>query len=465
MVVDIILIAILAISFVVGFVRNPVKCLIDLVLFVAFALVSYNLLVKFQVNILNIFGVTFSDIAKAEIGASISSLNTSLYDLASQLGIDISGINETFTKDELYVELGKSVLHTGFFLVSSIVSMILAYVFGWAIYAIFRKKAKKIKKMPRMILGACSSLILACTMVTFVFSPICMLSNNVLKIDSYVENENLGNAVTFLSETNEKVNEYAPQIKELTTKLNNINEEVNGYEDVIIEFDTSFSNLQSRYKDFGDRLDNLSKKSLSEEDKYAVDEMKTKYKEYEDEINTSSSEFSKTKSEYYDLKEKINNYGTEANNIDEYLSLFDELNGKVSDYYKLVKEANTSYKKFLPTTFSFLGNINFGYINFESTVYDIKDLNGFFDLLDSNLDTFINKDLPKLVDAGNKKIDELINTYEENKKDIESFETQYEEYKETIDKEVDEGREKINDISSKLDEYDEELKKIENKYN
>ena len=115
--------------------------------------------------------------------------------------------------------------------------------------------------------------------------------------------------------------------------------------------------------------------------------------------------------------------------------------------------------------FSFLGNFNFGYSNFDTTAVGVSNLNEFFDLLDKNLDSLINDDLVKLIEVGKTKINELIETINKYKDQLATFDTEYEKYKANIDQSISDGKEEINNINSEFDKYEEELKKLEEKYN
>lgn len=115
--------------------------------------------------------------------------------------------------------------------------------------------------------------------------------------------------------------------------------------------------------------------------------------------------------------------------------------------------------------FSFLSKINFGYANIETTAADIYDLNSFFNLIDKNLDSLINDDSIKIIDAGNKKINDLITTFESYKSELDNFENQYNTYKGDIDKQIEEGRKQIDDAFTELDIYETEIDRLESKYN
>ncbi len=464
MIIDIVIIVILVAFLVVGLFRNPIKCAIDLVLFIAFTFIFYNVLVGVQDTILNTAGLSMSQIGEAHIGDSISSANNSLKELATQLEISILGIDENLANNELYEQVGYAVVHCVFFIVSSIVSIILAYGIGWGIYAIFRKKAKTIKKLPKMILGATVSLLIGCLFIVFTFSPVYLLSDNTSQILSYSESENLENIVTFLNDTEEKAEKYSDDIDKVSTQLQTVNSEVNSYESTIQEFDTKVSGLETRYKDIGNRLDALSKKSLSTEDRYIVEQAQKKYKEYESEVNSATTEFANTKKEYYDLKNEINSYASQTNNLSEYLVTLSDITFKVNDYYNQIKIFSTDYKQYFPSMFNFLGKINFGYANIETTASEIKDLNSFFDIVDKSLDSLINVDSVKLIEVGNSKINELIETFEKYKTQLDDFENQYESYKINIDKQIEDGRKQIDDANKELDTYEAELKKLEAKY-
>ena len=465
MIIDIVIIAIVVLVTVMGLLRNPVKCGIDLVLFIAFSFIFYNVLVGFQDQLIGLSGYSINQIGQMNIGSSIYNVNNSLNDLAKQLGITLVGINPTFTNDNLYVQVGYSVVHSVFFIVSCIVSLILAYAIGWGIYAIFRKKAKTIKKLPKMLISVGVSLVLALTFVTFTFSPVYMLSNNVTKIIKYTENENLDNLVTFLNEANDKAQSYEADLNEATEKLNKANTEVNSYESTILEFDTDINNFKDRYDDLGNRISTLSSKSLSAEDRIAVNEIKEKYEKHNSEVYDTLTDFDTAKSEYYDLKNEINNYASQSSNVDNYLETLSSATTNVNKYYAKIKDIDGSYKQYLPSMFSFLGNFNFGYSNFDTTAVDVSNLNEFFDLLDKNLDSLINEDLVKLIDTGKTKINELSETINKYKDQLANFDAEYEKYKANIDKKITDGQEEINNINSELDKYEDELKKIEEKYN
>ena len=465
MIIDIVIIVLIVLITVIGLLRNPVKCGIDLVLFIAFTFIFYNVLVGFQDQLIGLTGYSVSQIGQMNIGGSVNNVNNSLNDLAKQLGITLGGINPTFANDDLYVQVGYSVVHSVFFMVSSIISFILAYAIGWGIYAIFRKKAKTIKKLPKMLISVGVSLVLALTFVTFTFSPVYMLSSNVTKIANYTESENLSNLVTFLNEANDKAQSYEADLNEATEKLNKANTEVNSYESTILEFDTDINNLKDRYDDLGNRISTLSSKSLSAEDGIAVNEIKEKYEKHNSEVYDTLTDFDTAKSEYYDLKNEINNYASQSSNVDNYLETLSSATTNVNKYYAKIKDIDGSYKQYLPSMFSFLGNFNFGYSNFDTTAVDVSNLNEFFDLLDKNLDSLINEDLVKLIDTGKTKINELSETINKYKDQLANFDAEYEKYKANIDKKITDGQEEINNINSELDKYEDELKKIEEKYN
>ncbi len=465
MIIDIVIIVLIVLITVMGLLRNPVKCGIDLVLFIAFTFIFYNVLVGFQDQLIGLTGYSISQIGQMNIGGSVNNVNNSLNDLAKQLGITLGGINPTFANDDLYVQVGYSVVHSVFFMVSSIISLILAYAIGWGIYAIFRKKAKTIKKLPKMLISVGVSLVLALTFVTFTFSPVYMLSNNVTKVANYSENENLSNLVTFLNDTNNTAQSYSTELKDATEKLNKVNTEVNSYESTILEFDTDINNLKDRYDDFGNRINALSSKSLSTEDRYVVNEIKNKYDEYDSKVNDAFTSFNSSKEEYYKLKNEVNNYASQTGNVDNYLETLSNVTTNANQYYAKIKDIDGSYKQYLPSMFSFLGNFNFGYSNFDSTAFEVSNLNEFFDLLDKNLDSLINDDLVKLIEVGKTKINELIDTVNKYKDQLANFDTEYEKYKANIDKSISDGKEEINNINNEFDKYEEELKKLEEKYN
>ena len=465
MIVDIIIIVILVAFLVVGLFRNPIKCAIDLVLFIAFTFIFYNVLVGLQDTILNSAGLSMSQIGEAKIGDSIASANTSLQDLAKQLEITLLGIDENLTSNELYVQVGYAVVHCIFFVVSSIISIILAYGIGWGIYAIFRKKVKNIKKLPKMILGATASLLIGCSFIMFTFSPVYLLTDNTAKVLSYVENENLENIVTFLNNTEEKAMKYSDDIDKVSGQLEAVNAEVNSYESTIQEFDTNINDLVARYNDIGNRLDSLSKKFLSTEDRYIVEQAQKKHKEYQSKVDEATSEFAKTKKEYYDLKNEINGYASQTGDLGVYLVTLSEVTNTVNEYYNEIKIIGTDYKQYIPSIFNFLGKINFGCANVNTTASEIKDLNGFFDVLDKSLDSLINEDSVKLIQAGNAKIDELIETFEKYKTQLDDFENQYDTYKADIDKQIEDGRNQIDEANNELDKYEVELERLEAKYN
>ena len=465
MVIDIIIITVLVVFLVVGLFRNPIKCAIDLVLFIAFTFIFYNVLVGVQDNILSLIGFSMSQIGEAHVGDTIANANNSLKDLATNLEITILGIDENLAKNDLYEQVGNALVHTVFFAISSIISIILAYGIGWGIYAIFRNKVKNIKKLPKMIFGASISLLIGCSFILFTFSPVYLITDNTSKIINYTESENLENIVTFLNDTEEKSNKYSNDIEKVIKQLETINSEVNSYESTIIEFDTKISELQTRYDNIGTRLETLSGKSLSAEDRYIVEEAQKKHKEYESEITNASNEFTKTKNNYYDLKDEINSYANQTDDISEYLTSLSNITENVNKYYAEVKNITGEYKQYLPSMFSFLSKINFGYANIETTAADIYDLNSFFNLIDKNLDSLINDDSIKIIDAGSKKINDLITTFEDYKSKLDDFENQYITYKTDIDKQIEDGRKQIDDAFSLLDEFETELDKLESKYN
>lgn len=465
MIIDIVIIVLIVLITVMGLLRNPVKCGIDLVLYVAFTFIFYNVLVGVQDQLIGLTGYSVSQIGEMNIGSSVNSANNSLSDLAKQFGITLVGINPTFANDELYVQVGYSVVHSIFFIVSSIISLILAYGIGWGIYAIFRKKAKTIKKLPKMLISIGVSLVFALAFVTFTFSPVYMLSNNITTVANYTENENLGNLVTFLNDTNDTAKSYSTELNDALEKLDKVNTEVNSYESTVIEFDTKVNNLKERYDNLGVRIDALSKKSLSVEDRYVVDEIQKKYDEYESQVNEAVTSFNDAKTEYYNLKSEINSYASQSSDVDSYLETLSSVTASVNEYYVKVQNIDGTYKQYLPSMFSFLGNFNFGYTNFDTTAVDVSDLNEFFNLLDKNLDSLINEDLVKLIEVGKDKIDELIETVDKYKDELSNFDEEYEKYKADIDKQISDGREEIDNANSELDKYEVELKKLEDKYN
>lgn len=464
MIIDIAIIVLVILITVIGIFRNPIKCAIDLVLFIVFTFIFYNVLVGVQDQIIGLTGYSISQIGEMHIGQSLESANNSLSNLAIQLEITILGINPDLTNDELYVQVGYAVVHSLFFVVSSILSVILAYGIGWGIYAIFRNKAKKINKLPRMLSSVGISLVFALTFITFTFSPIYMISNNATKINNYTENQNLENAVTFLNDTNDKAKSYETTLNDANTKLTTVNNEINSYESIIIDFDTSIYDLKKRYDDIGARIDTLSKKDLSASDRYAIEEVQKQYKTYETEINDSIATFESSKNDYYSLKTEINNYANQTTDVSQLLDTLSSLTTKVNQYYTQIKNIDGNYKQYLPSMFSFLGNINFGYVSFDSTATEISDLNEFFDLLDKNLDSLINNDLVKLVEEGNKKVNALVDTIEKYKSELDNFDSEYNKYKSQIDSEIEEGQSEIEKVSTELDKYEAELTKLEEKY-
>ncbi len=465
MAIDIAIIVIIVLITVMGLLRNPVKCGIDLILYVAFVFIFYNVLVGMQDQLIGLTGYSVSQIGEMHLGNSVNSVNNSLNELAKQFGITLTGINPSFTNDELYIQVGYSVVHIIFFIVSSIISIILAYLIGWGIYAIFRKKAKNIKKLPKMLISVGVSLVFALTFVTFTFSPVYMLSNNVVKVEKYAESENLSNMVTFLNDTNDAAASYSTELNDALEKLNTVNDEVNSYESTIIEFDTEINNTKGRYDDLGTRINALSQKSLSAEDRYIVNEVKKNYDAYNSQINDAFTSFNQAKTEYYDLKTEINNYANQSSNVNNYLETLSNITNQVNEYYAKINDIDGSYKQYLPSMFSFLGNFNFGYANFDTTATDVSNLNELFDLLDKNLDSLINEDLVKLINVGKEKINELIATVNQYKDQLSNFDSEYDKYKDEIDERIIDGREAIDEINSELDTYEEELKKLEDKYN
>lgn len=308
------------------------------------------------------------------------------------------------------------------------------------------------------------SLVFALTFITFTFSPIYMISNNATKINNYTENQNLENAVTFLNDTNDKAKSYETTLNDANTKLNTVNNEINSYESIIIDFDTNIYDLKKRYDDIGVRIDALSKKDLSESDRYVIEEVQKQYKTYETEINDSIATFESSKNDYYSLKTEVNNYANQTTDVSQLLDTLSSVTTKVNQYYAQIKNIDGNYKQYLPTMFSFLGNINFGYVSFDSTATEISDLNEFFDLLDKNLDSLINDDLVKLVEEGNKKVNTLVDTIEKYKSELDNFDSEYNKYKSQIDSEIEEGQNEIEKVSTELDKYETELTKLEEKY-
>ncbi|MFA7111300.1 MAG: hypothetical protein WC174_02920, partial [Bacilli bacterium] len=136
MIIDIIIIAILVIALAVGLLRNPIKCAIDLVLFIGFTYLFYFILVKVEVNLLRAFNIDLATLTK-DIGANITQLNSGITEIGTTIGSSsLVLIDSMFESSEFYNAVGYAAIHLAFFVIAAVLAIIFAYGIGWGIYAI-----------------------------------------------------------------------------------------------------------------------------------------------------------------------------------------------------------------------------------------------------------------------------------------------------------------------------------------
>lgn len=465
MIIDIAVIVIILIGLGVGFLRNPIKCAIDFVLFIAFTFIFYNILVGMDGEILSMFGISFADIGKMEIGKNLYELNNSLTEFSKSLNININGVDPTLMNDDIYVEAGKALVHAVFFIISSIVSILLAYVIGWGIYAIFRNKVQNIKKIPKMISSVAISFVCALTFVAFTFSPIYMISNNAYEVSGYVENENTTNLITFLNDTDSKIQDYNRTLDDALYVLSSVQSDIDVYQGKVIQFNNQSEDIIRRYLDIKNRAVDLSKKTLEPIEQAAVEEIIEKAAQYEVDIENAKNYVENIKKDFFDLKNNIDSYVKDADSAKSTIENLHNTASKVDEYYSQVVRGVKTYQVYIPKMFSFLGNLNFGYANMSKTAANISNLNDFFNLVMNNLDTLVNDDSVKFVNALKieaDKVTDLIDDYEKELKDVKDI---YNSYKADIDNRILDGENQINTIDSELSKYEEMISELERKYN
>ena len=461
MIIDIAVIVIILIGLGVGFLRNPIKCAIDFVLFIAFTFIFYNILVGMDGQILSIFGISFADIGKMEIGKNLYELNNSLTEFSKSLNININGVDPTLMNDDIYVEAGKALVHGVFFIISSIVSILLAYAIGWGIYAIFRNKVQNIKKIPKMISSVGISFVCALTFVAFTFSPIYMISNNAYKVSGYVENEKTADLITFLNDTDSKFQGYNKTLDDAFYVLSSVQSDMNDYQGKIIQFDNQSEDIIKRYFDIKNRAVDLSKKTLEPTEQVTVEEIIEKTAQYEGDIENAKN----IKKDFFDFKNNIDSYVKYADSAKSTIENLHNTTSKVDEYYsQVVREVKTS-QVYIPKMFGFLGNLNFGYANMSSTAANISNLNDFFNIVMNNLDTLVNDDSVKLVNALKIEADKVTNLIDEYEKELKDVKDKYNSYKVDIDKKIQDGENQINAIDNELSKYEEMISELERKYN
>lgn len=465
MIIDIAVIVIILIGLGVGFLRNPIKCAIDFVLFIAFTFIFYNILVGMDGQILSMFGISFADIGKMEIGKNLYELNNSLTEFSKSLNININGVDPILMNDDIYVEAGKALVHAVFFIISSVVSILLAYVIGWGIYAIFRNKVQNIKKIPKMISSVAISFVCVLTFVAFTFSPIYMISNNAYEVSGYVENENTTNLITFLNDTDSKFQDYNKTLDDALYVLSSVQSDVDVYQGKVIQFDNQSEDIIRRYLDIKNRAVDLSKKTLEPIEQAAVEEIIEKAAQYEVDVENAKNYVENIKKDFVDLKNSIDSYVKHADSAKSTIEDLHNTAPKVDEYYSQAVRGVKTYQVYIPKMFSFLGNLNFGYANMSKTAANISNLNDFFNLVMNNLDTLVNDDSVKFVNALKieaDKVTDLIDDYEKELKDVKDI---YNSYKADIDNRILDGENQINTIDSELSKYEEMISELERKYN
>ena len=465
---DFILIIIFILFVIAGLVRNPFKCAIDLVLYVIFTFSFYALLVNFQDQIIGITGYTVSDIGKLNIAQSINSANDTLLSLSKNLGVNLSGIDSALASDELYVQVGYSVVHMIFFIISSIFAPGFACGLGWIIYGIFRKKVKNIKKLPKKLSSLAISIVAASIFISFTFAPFYNLLNKYNNLVTYVNSQELSDFGVFLDSINEKASGIKTNVNDISNKIDKALDDFNSYEPTVDKLDSDITNIINRYDGLVSRIDALSKKNLTDMDRAKVNLAQ----QHIDEVNDTVTSVKDSKS----IKTQYNDY---KNEIDKQLNSYDleSYVVTVETYAKDISNLNDTYKKYLSKAkgyvvnypiysnmFSFLGNFDFIYLNFSSTVNDIGSFNQFMDVVIKNLDRFINEDLKTIIDAGNTKISEVTTTLNDANKKIDEVETEYEEKKAEINKNIDEANKNIASLNETLDSIEKEVSEIEKNY-
>ncbi|MFA6755359.1 MAG: hypothetical protein WCR97_02465 [Bacilli bacterium] len=471
MIIDIIIIAILVIALAVGLLRNPIKCAIDLVLFIGFTYLFYFILVKVEVNLLRAFNIDLATLTK-DIGANITQLNSGITEIGTTIGSSsLVLIDSMFESSEFYNAVGYAAIHLAFFVIAAVLAIIFAYGIGWGIYAIFRKKARTIKKLPKRLIGMGANLLLVGTICLFVFSPVISLTNVVNQLGTYETNENIDSLNTTIDGAMVKIDEvqvYADKAEVLFTE----------FDDMSSTMDTLEARESTTYNNFvsmKDRIAVLKTKSLSVSDQEILNATETEFNTYYTQVEDGNTQFQSYVTEFNEKKEEVNSYRstlTEVEtSIDSYRSTLSSFQSTLTTLKSSLSQLN-GYDQYLPNIFSFLGNVNLGYQNLSFTYNDgtsdvtiNSTLNGVFTLVFTNLDNLLNIDLPEIETYANDSINEAYAEFEKYKTQIDDLEKEYTDYKDTFDTKVAEGNSTLDKADEALASAETIISGLEAKYN